>query len=232
MVFMGAFVFSQERNDITLELGYEVNATWNSINRSCGAIIVPDLQSSIIGTGFVIDNMIITASHVVTDQKELFFASNDLSRPYEIELVHNMPEEDIAVLKFKDDFKTSSLNLGKFTDIEMHASVMLVGFDKHKNMLSKIASFPVVLGVGNFVNVSGPNDFIETNADVLPIYTGGPLFNGRGEVIALFRSGYVRENLKTGDRGVMAIAVSIDPLREFLESYKLMVENTGLKSND
>lgn len=232
LTFIVTLAVSQEQEDITLEFGEEVLDPWNTVNKSCGAIIDPNQASSIVGTGFVINNLVITASHVIKDEKLLYFSSNDLPRPYLIELVYNLPEKDIAVLKFKNKIKISSLKLGRFQDISMHSSVMLVGYDKFKNVLNKIATFPTVIGVSTSIeDITSTYDFLAAKAKVLPAYSGGPLFNGNGEVIAILKSGYVTENLRTKERGTIAIAVSIEPLREYLESEGVMAESHEKKNS-
>ena len=223
---------SQEREDITLEFGEEILDPWNKVDKSCGAIIVPSEASSIVGTGFVVNNMVITASHVIQDHKILYFSSSDTPWPYLIELVYNLPDKDIAVLKFKNEVKVTSLKLGRFEDVNMHSSVMLVGFDKFKNVLNKIATFPTIIGFGTSIaDLTETYDFLAAKAKVLPAYSGGPIFNGNGEVIAILKSGYVTENVRTKEKGTIAIAVSIDPLRKYLESEGVMAENYEKRSS-
>jgi S1-C subfamily serine protease len=224
--------YSQEQEDITLEFGDEVLDPWNKVDKSCGAIIVPSEASSIVGTGFVVNNMVITASHVIKDHKTLYFSSSDALEPYLVELVYNLPDKDIAVLKFKEKVKVTSLKLGKFEDVNMHSSVMLVGFDKFRNVLNKVATFPTVIGYGTSIeDITDSFDFLAAKAKVLPAYSGGPIFNGNGEVIAILRSGYVTENIRTKERGTIAIAVSIDPLRAYLESEGVMAVHNKKKSS-
>ena len=232
LTFVVTLGVSQEKEDVILVLGDEIVISSNAVNKSCGAIMTPDSSSSIIGTGFVVDSLVITASHIIKGKKNLFYLSNNLPRPYPIELFYEIPGKDIAVLKFKENPKLGSLNLGRFEDLKMHSSVMFVGYNRSRNVLNKIASFPIRNNNGFVMDINELPGVTMVTTSYSSSFSGGPLFNGNGEVVGLLKTGYAMVNPKTGKGGPVAVVVSIDPLRKYLKSEGVVADNLETDPGD
>ncbi|HKB53008.1 MAG TPA: Do family serine endopeptidase, partial [Ramlibacter sp.] len=156
-----------------------------------------------LGSGFIIspDGIILTNAHVVKDANEVTVKLTD-RREYRAKVLGSDPKTDIAVIKIN----ARNLPVVKIGDVKALRPGQWVaaigspfGFDN-----------TVTVGVVSAKGRSLPDDsevpFIQTDVAVNPGNSGGPLFNGRGEVVGINSQIYSRSG---GYQGV-SFAIPID----------------------
>ena len=156
-----------------------------------------------MGSGFIVsaDGTILTNAHVVKDANEVTVKLTD-RREYRAKVLGSDPKTDIAVLKI-DARNLPVVTLGNTKDLRPGEWVLAIGspfgFEN-----------TVTAGVVSAKGRSLPDDssvpFIQTDVAVNPGNSGGPLFNGRGEVIGINSQIYSQSG---GYQGV-SFAIPID----------------------
>jgi serine protease Do len=156
-----------------------------------------------LGSGFIIspDGTILTNAHVVKDASEVTVKLTD-RREYRAKVLGVDPKTDIAVLKI-DARNLPVVKIGDVKALRPGEWVAAIGspfgFDN-----------TVTVGVVSAKGRSLPDDssvpFIQTDVAVNPGNSGGPLFNGRGEVVGINSQIYSRSG---GYQGV-SFAIPID----------------------
>jgi serine protease Do len=156
-----------------------------------------------LGSGFIIspDGVILTNAHVVKDANEVTVKLTD-RREYRAKVLGADPKTDIAVIKINAS-NLPVVKLGNAKALQPGEWVAAIGspfgFEN-----------TVTVGVVSAKGRSLPDDstvpFIQTDVAVNPGNSGGPLFNGRGEVVGINSQIYSRSG---GYQGV-SFAIPID----------------------
>lgn len=156
--------------------------------------VVSILTGYVMGTGFVIDSeegLIVTSYHVVADAERVAVASYD-NEKYEVEEVIDFSKEkDLVVLKI--------------SKIELPA-VKIAGLPDQQKIGDEVFSIGHPLGIQNTLSegiITGFQsmdkvEYIQFDAPISVGNSGGPLFNSRGEVIAVSTFMYQGQNLNFG----------------------------------
>ena len=155
------------------------------------------------GSGFIVsaDGLILTNAHVVKDADEVIVKLTD-RREYRAKVLGADPKTDVAVLKIEAK-NLPVVKIGNAKELRAGEWVAAIGspfgFEN-----------TVTVGVVSAKGRSLPDDstvpFIQTDVAVNPGNSGGPLFNGRGEVVGINSQIYSRSG---GYQGV-SFAIPID----------------------
>ena len=135
-----------------------------------------------LGSGFIIasDGIILTNAHVVRDAKEVTVKLSD-KREYKAKVLGADPATDIAVLKI-DAKNLPTVRLGDATRLEVGDPVLAIGSPFG---FEETATAGIVSAKGRSLPGDSYVPFIQTDAAVNPGNSGGPLFNGSGEVVGI-----------------------------------------------
>jgi len=141
------------------------------------------------GSGFIVsdDGLILTNAHVVRDASEVIVKLTD-RREFKARVLGSDPKTDVAVLRI-DAKNLPTLPMGSARDLKVGEWVLAIGspFGFENS---------VTAGVVSAKGRSLPDDsfvpFIQTDVAVNPGNSGGPLFNGRGEVVGINSQIYSR----------------------------------------
>ena len=147
---------------------------------------LPENQGG-IGTGFIVNDKIITNLHVVDGQGKLLVYSDDSQRKYEATVTYKDPVSDMAVLTVKDwdSFKKNetpvNLDFGDSDTSKVGDKVVVIG---HPWGLLWSVSEGIVSS--KFRRV-GPNPKFmdQIDAKLFQGNSGGPIFNEKGQVICV-----------------------------------------------
>ncbi|MFQ5685184.1 MAG: trypsin-like peptidase domain-containing protein [Candidatus Scalindua sp.] len=135
------------------------------------------------GTGVIYNNggYIITNKHVIEDVDEIIISLYD-GREFKAELVGTDTRSDIAVLKIDAEDLTPA-RFGNSDSLELGEIVLSIGspLGIGQTITSGIIS---AKGTSN-VQVTGIEDFVQTDATINPDSYGGPLVNLNGEVVGI-----------------------------------------------
>ncbi|MBP5342574.1 trypsin-like peptidase domain-containing protein [bacterium] len=156
-----------------------------------GVAIIHDVENSSTGAGFVLtkDGYVITNSHVVYNN-EAKRASNNLyvdvaNKTYKATSVYCNPpfgDNDVALLKLDTDDKLQALKLGDSDYLKNGEEVVAIGNPKGEGI-------SITRGiVSDRCRKMNDGTYIMSDVAINPGNSGGPLFNEKGEVVAICRS--------------------------------------------
>lgn len=168
------------------------------------------------GSGFIVaaDGIILTNAHVVQDAKEVTVKLTD-RREFSAKVLGADIKTDVAVLKI-DAKNLPTVRLGNPDALRTGEWVLAIGspFGFENS---------VTAGVVSAVHRALPSDsavpFIQTDVAVNPGNSGGPLFNGRGEVVGINAQIYSRSG---GYQG-LSFAIPID----LAQRVQQQIQKTG-----
>lgn len=142
-----------------------------------------------LGSGVLIseDGLIWTASHVVhTAEKVLVkFTDNDI---YEADILSSSPTADVALIKIKGQFQLKNKHvatIGNSDLVRIGEEIFVIGspLGVEQSLSRGIVSGRIAKD--NLNEDFLPVEFIQTDAAINQGNSGGPLFNMKGEVIAI-----------------------------------------------
>ena len=136
-----------------------------------------------LGSGFIIssDGLILTNAHVVREAKDVTVKLSD-RREFSAKVLGSDPTTDIAVLRI-DAKNLPTVRIGDARSLEVGDPVLAIGAPYG---LEQTATQGIVSAKGR--SLPGDNTvvpFIQTDAAVNPGNSGGPLFDGAGNVIGI-----------------------------------------------
>ena len=156
-----------------------------------------------LGSGFIIssDGLILTNAHVVREAKEVTVKLNT-RREYTAKVIGIDTSTDIAVLKI-DASGLPVVRLGDSKSLEVGDPVLAIGAPYG---LEETATQGIVSAKGRSLPGDAIVPFIQTDAAVNPGNSGGPLFDGTGQVVGINAQIYSQSG---GFQGV-SFAIPID----------------------
>lgn len=156
-----------------------------------------------LGSGFVIssDGLILTNAHVVRDAKEVTVKLQD-RREYRAKVLGQDSATDIAVLRI-DAKGLPTVRLGDPKNAQVGDPVLAIGSPYG---LEQTATQGIVSAKGRSLGPETFVPFIQTDAAVNPGNSGGPLFDGAGNVIGINAQIYSQ----TGGYQGLSFAIPID----------------------
>lgn len=163
----------------------------------------PDVPLRGAGSGFIIDpaGIILTNAHVVQDADEVTVKLTD-RREFQAKVLGSDAKTDVAVLKI-DAKDLPVVKLGSARDLRPGEWVLAIGSPFG---FENTVTAGVVSAKGRSLPDGGGVSFIQSDVAVNPGNSGGPLFNGRGEVVGINSQIYSRSG---GYQGV-SFAIPID----------------------
>ena len=129
------------------------------------------------GTGFIIDDLIVTNSHVVSGLKEVVISAKKVKRTI-ASVVYDDPYYDLAFIKFDFDLPSTTLKLSS-SSVEDGDTTIAIG---HPYGLNYSATEGIVSRASR---LQGDLEYIQIDAAINPGNSGGPLLNKSGEVIGV-----------------------------------------------
>jgi serine protease Do len=129
------------------------------------------------GSGFVIDDLIITNSHVVDGLSEVVISAKKLKRT-KAHVIYDDPSNDLAFIRVPPMEIANPIHLSS-QSVSDGDAVIAVGHPYGLN-------YSVTEGiVSKAARLQGELEYIQIDAAINPGNSGGPLFNEEGEVIGV-----------------------------------------------
>ncbi len=129
------------------------------------------------GTGFIIDNLIVTNSHVVGGLREVVISSKKIKRAIR-EVIYDDPNYDLAFIKLDSELPSTPLVLST-SSVEDGDTTIAVG---HPYGLNYTATEGIVSRASR---LQGDLEYIQIDAAINPGNSGGPLLNMDAQVIGV-----------------------------------------------
>lgn len=145
------------------------------------------------GTGMVLtsDGEVLTNYHVVDGSTSITVTDTVSGKTYQASVVGHDETHDIAVLQLKDASGLATVNLSQ-TTAQVGAAVTAVGQGGGQGTLYQVSGTVSALGQSITAQDSSSassaeklTGLIQTTADVVPGYSGGPLLDTDGQVIGI-----------------------------------------------
>jgi len=145
-------------------------------------------NGQIAGTGFIVGSpgRVITCEHVVASQLAFnfhFVNASGAHLPVTLETV--LRRYDLSVLQFDFTNQIPPLPYGDIRRVRPGDDVVYIGWNVQDSKFR--VSKAIVSAIGVALNDGVSVDFIEFEGEGIPGYSGGPILNHRGEVVALMR---------------------------------------------
>lgn len=143
----------------------------------------PHPKQGALGSGFVIDDqgIVVTNNHVVANASEIKVTLKD-GQEFPAELIGADEKTDLAVLRVDTDTKLPAMSWGDSDKSRVGDWVLAVG---NPFGLGGTATVGIISARGRDIG-SGPyDDFIQIDAPINSGNSGGPLFDGDGNVIGV-----------------------------------------------
>jgi serine protease Do len=166
------------------------------------------------GTGFIIDDLIITNSHVVGGLKEVVISAKKIKRSI-ADVVYDDPYYDLAFISF--DFLKPNNPLKLSTKIVNDGDTTIaIG---HPYGLNYTATEGIISRASRLY---GDLEYIQIDAAINPGNSGGPLLNEAGAVIGV--NTFIIENANN-----LGFALPYFYMQEALENYKALNRKNIIK---
>ena len=163
------------------------------------------------GSGVIYNNegYIITNKHVIKDAGEIIVSLYD-GREFKAELVGTDEESDIATLKIDAEDLTPA-GFGNSDSLELGEIVLVIGSPLG---LGQTISSGIISAKGTSnVQITGFEDFVQTDAAINPDCYGGPLVNLNGEVVGISTMSMPQ----TGGYNGISLAIPVNAVRKTIE---------------
>ncbi|HMN70882.1 MAG TPA: trypsin-like peptidase domain-containing protein [Rhodoblastus sp.] len=175
------------------------------------------------GSGFVIDKAgyIATNRHVVKGAYEIIVQLQD-GAPLRARLVGHGGDVDLALLKVETSKKLHPVTFGDSNKLELGQQVVVIG---NPFGLGTTVTTGVVSALNRDLGFSLFDSFIQTDAPINHGNSGGPIFDLKGQVIAVSTAYYTGGNAKGGSIG-LGFAIPSETTQEVM---RLLRQNGYLK---
>ncbi len=166
------------------------------------------------GSGFIIDDLIITNSHVVSGLKEVVISAKKFKRQ-KAHVIYDDPSYDLAFIHSPDFNTDSSLQLSS-SEVFDGDTVITVG---HPYGLNYTATEGIV---SKAARLQGELEYIQIDAAINPGNSGGPLLNIDGEVIGV-------NTFIILDSNNLGFALPYYYVRDAIDAFKELNENDVIR---
>jgi serine protease Do len=179
----------------------------------------PSLTEAGIGTGFIVDpnGVIVTNSHVVSDQSGEYSVILKDGTTYEVEKIHLDQTSDLAIIEITAR-DLPALELADSDQLKVGQKTIAIGnaLGKFQNTVTS----GIVSGIGREITASAGygtqasfyEEVIQTDAALNPGNSGGPLLNLSGQVIGI-------NVATTPSADNISFAIPSNTLRPLLETF-------------
>jgi len=135
------------------------------------------------GSGFILESrgLVVTNQHVIDDSRQILVRLSDGSE-YPADLVGADSETDLALMKIRPKRRLQAARLGNSDELRVGDWVMAVG---NPYNYEHSVTVGVVSAKDRKIDENPFERYIQTDAAINFGNSGGPLFNARGEVVAI-----------------------------------------------
>ena len=135
------------------------------------------------GSGFILESrgLVVTNQHVIDDSRQIVVRLSDGSE-YPADLIGADSETDLALMKIRPKRRLEAARLGNSDELRVGDWVMAVG---NPYNYEHSVTVGVVSAKDRKIDENPFERYIQTDAAINFGNSGGPLFNARGEVVAI-----------------------------------------------
>lgn len=177
-----------------------------------------------IGTGFIVidSSIIMSAGHVeVLNPGLKFFQLLNTSRRYRLQKISIDTLKDLVLYKVLSGFIGKPISVDTSIFLNYNDSVFYTGYDKRldspngEKLLSDFAIVKNSYKARQFSNNNYKTDCLEITADLIPGYSGGPVFTKNGNLIGLISQYDLKDKKKI-------FIFTIQPIIDWYQNTKII----------
>ena len=185
-----------------------------------GSIFIPPHITAGSAFAFGPHKEIVTCAHVLVAALSLpqgtnIFYASELSVK-RLHLKYALPKFDLAVLSPDSEILGEPFAIGDFNKMRPGDQIVYIGYDQKASVSNQDISIihaATVTATGAAMNDGRIINFIEFQGEGLPGYSGGPVFNYKGELVAVIREAWTKKGVKGGPEVLINRAFSLDILQ-------------------
>ena len=140
-------------------------------------------KSAALGSGFIIDDkgIVVTNNHVIQGAEDIIVRVNG-DQEFKAKVLGADPLMDIAVLQLETDQKFTPVDFGDSDKARIGDWVIAIG---NPFGLGGTVTSGIISARNRSIGLSRYEDFIQTDASINSVNSGGPLFDMEGNVIGI-----------------------------------------------
>ncbi|WP_124038993.1 S1C family serine protease [Neoactinobaculum massilliense] len=186
-------------------------------------INVSELAGVGAGTGMVLtsDGQVLTNYHVVQGSSEVTVTVASTGKQYTATVVGHDETHDIALLQLQNASGLETVSIAS-SAASKGDKISVLGNSEGQGYLSKLTGTVTATNESILISDETGGDptwlrgLIETDADVVPGYSGGPMFNSDGEVVGMNSAASVGET----SSAVNGYAIPIESAMEIVKTIR------------
>ncbi len=159
---------------------------YQKLSPSVVMILASDRSSMALGTGIIMsqDGFIITNAHIIEGASEIQIVLNDNTTSYKAQIMGSDTASDIAVLKIEATGLIPA-TFGDSDQVVIGEGVVTIG-NPYSTEYAQTVTDGIISGIRrNLYSGNVSTDLLQTNAQLNPGNSGGPLINMYGQVIGI-----------------------------------------------
>ena len=218
--------------------GSTVLSTSAIVNKADPAVVdivskLGDQGAAAAGTGIVLssDGTILTNNHVIDGATAIRVTDVGNGRTYTASVTGYDASRDIAVLKLKNASGLATAAIGDSSEVQLGDKVVAVGNAGGRGGLPSVATGKVT-GLASSITATDEGDgtserltgVLQTNANIQPGDSGGPLLNRSGEVVGINTAASKSGTTTSAATTTQAFAV---PINRAMSIAKQIESGTG-----
>jgi S1-C subfamily serine protease len=188
-----------------------------------GLIAYDSLGRDSVGTGFLISpKAVMTCAHVSDGKPFIFYIPVNSKRSFKIFIEKNQFGHDLSIYRSKEVICNRYLKLANRFHPTLGDSILYIGWDTKLNAFE--GSLGVITAFGKLMRTQSVFvDFVEFKSDARPGYSGGPIFNRMGEVVAIISQAFYQRGIKAAPDAeyILTKGFSILPIFPIEEKPKI-----------
>jgi S1-C subfamily serine protease len=175
-----------------------------------------------IGSAFVFGpkKEVVTCAHVMVSARmrgftNLFYVTQGTG-VRELKLKYILPRYDLAVFDPTPAVEGKPMVIADFKKMRPGDKIHYYGLDSRYStpeLPAAMMNEGVVSAIGSALNEGTTIDFLEFEGRGIPGYSGGPVFNERGELVALMREAWTKKGVNGGQEILVNRAFSLEVLK-------------------
>ncbi|MDI3329546.1 MAG: S1C family serine protease [Micrococcus sp.] len=206
------------------------------VTEAPGVLMVDTRLMSGIGTGTGIvlsgEGLAITNYHVVEDASEVTVTVADTGEAYSATVLGRDSLHDVAVLQVEDAPQLATASIE--TEVpRLGDRSAAVGNGGGQGYLTAVTGEVTALGESIVASSGVPDDYsrltglIETSADVVPGYSGGPLVDADGQVVGITTAASQGEDAEAVDGYAIPVATALGVVSQVLSGEETETVSIG-----
>jgi len=186
-----------------------------------GAILNP--RAEIQGTAFAVGpRLIVTCLHVVPEEMLTYLyqplRATGEQQLFRLKRLSTFPTADLVVMIAETNVTEKPCRLGELEVARVGYELLYMGLRVSRTNAPALDAFSCTVEASGVARTeAGQVSFVEFYGRGLPGFSGGPVFNASGEIVAVMREAWTKRGVKGGSAILVNRAFSVELIQGFLQ---------------